>query len=90
MCFASGVHFVLIDRCILTNLSQIPLNGDHNNELDRRLFMRGGPLRSQGFRLGELVLPLPHVSKIDRKRGFHKRDRPKGPVAYDQGRSKIL
>ena len=49
-----------------------------------------GPLRSQGVCLRELVLPLPHVSKIDRKRRFHKRDCPKDSVAYYQRRSKIL
>ena len=43
------MHLVLIDRCILTNLSQKPLNGDHNFELDRSLLMRGGPLQGKDY-----------------------------------------
>ena len=74
------VLFALNDRYILIKLSHKPLNGDNDDDLDGRLLVRGGPLRSQGDNFGELVLPLPYVPKIDRKRRFHKRDRAKVPV----------
>jgi hypothetical protein len=51
-----------MDQDILIKLSHYLPKGASDHDLEGRLFVRRGPLRSQRVCIGELVLPLPHVS----------------------------